>query len=120
MNSSTAYHSDSSTHGFGGEVLAKLGTHYATVAMGSGHLPPDDPVLAWLLVSPLLRLFVHTIHVGHSLPQIVACLLAFTNTIQLQQGRIWSLISESPLVPNKNPFIVQPALIMVYSKYSVM
>ena len=74
--------------------------------MGACHLAPDHPVLARLLLSPLLRLLVHTVDIRYSLAQVVIRLLAFLHAIQLDQRRVGPLVPKTSLVPNEYTLIV--------------
>ena len=42
VTETTTYDADSASHCFRRQVLPELGSHTATVAMGTGHLTPDD------------------------------------------------------------------------------
>lgn len=102
------YHSDSRTHSFGREVLAKLCSYDSTVAVGTSHLAPDYPILARLFVSPLLWLLVHPVDIRYSLATVVTGLLPTPNTIQLQKGGTRMLVTSPTCVPNKYTLIIQP------------
>ena len=47
----TTYDADSASHCFRRQVLPELGSHTATVAMGTGHLTPDDTQVVLLGVA---------------------------------------------------------------------
>ena len=76
--------------------------------MGTRDLPPDDPVLAWLLLTPLLGFLVHAIHVRHPLAQVVVGLLPVIDSVQLEEGGVRALVTQASLVANKYPLVVQP------------
>lgn len=104
----STHHSYSRAHGLWREVLAKLCSYDSTVSMGTGYLPPNHPVLAGLLIPPLLGLLVYPIHVRYPLATVVCCLFSIAYPIQLQEGCIRVLVAPATLVPNKYTLIVQP------------
>ena len=50
-----AYHSDTSSHGPGGQVLAEVCSHHSVVAVSLHHPAPDDTMFARLQVAPFCR-----------------------------------------------------------------
>ena len=50
-----AYHSDTSSHGPGGQVLAEVRSHHSVVAVSLHHPAPDYTMFARLQVAPFCR-----------------------------------------------------------------
>lgn len=106
IHNSITYHSYSSSYGLWRQIVLELCPHNATVPMGTHDSSPDDPVLAWLLISTLLRLAVCTIHICNSLPKVEWSVFFVSHPIQLQEGGVCSLVAKASFVAHKYPLSI--------------
>ncbi len=70
--------------------------------MWSSDLAPNDAMLAGLLVTSLLGLFMSTVHIRHFFAQIEISLGTGTHSLQLKQRRVGPLVVLATFEANKD------------------
>merc|ERR1712029_244323 len=88
---------DASTHGLGWEVLAKLSTNSAAVAVRPGDLAPHDADAARLLVARARSLVARLVHVRAALAQVELRLGLGRDAVDAQQRRVLVLVAQAAL-----------------------
>ena len=76
--------------------------------MGTSDLPPDDPVLGWLLVPFRLGALVRSVHVGQPLTEVEAGVFLAPHPLQLDQGGVGVLFPLASAVAKDDTLCEQP------------